>query len=109
MSASEMKRSGIELGHCGVKDGAVANARRSEMAISSVKVAKPDAGKEGRTGSRSQPGILLCSMDSSKTLKEKRAGTAAIRSKIRMIFLLSAARIGSCKANSAPPFLSATV
>ncbi len=46
--------------------------------------------------------ILVYLMDCTKTVTEKRAGTAAIRRKIRMIFRLSAARIGSCKANSAP-------
>ena len=69
----------------------------------------PDAKKKQRKNGEKQHAGLLYSMGCSKTLKEKRAGTAAIRSKIRMIFLLSAARIGSCKANSAPPFLSATV
>ena len=60
-------------------------------------------------GQKKKKTILVYLVDGSKTLPEKQSGTAAIRSKILMIFLLSAARIGSCKANSAPLFFSGRV
>ena len=108
MSASEMKRSGIELGHCGVVGVASANARRSEMEISSVRN-RQRTQERSRGPAEEKKAILVYLVDGSKTPSEKQSGTAAIRSKILMIFLLSAARIGSCKANSAPPFFSGRV
>ena len=82
MSASEMKRSGIELGHCGLVGVASANARRSRVAISfksrediaAFICRETDAEKGARSGREERPESLLYSMGCSKTLTQKKDG-----------------------------------
>ena len=86
MSASEMKRSGIELGHCGLVGVASANARSSRVAISfksrediaAFICRETDAEKGKRPGREDRPESLLYSMGCSKTLTQKKDGLCLV-------------------------------
>ena len=82
MSASEMKRSGIELGHCGVVGVAPANARRSGVAISfksrediaAFICRETDAEKGARSGREERPESHCIRFGCSWTLAQKKDG-----------------------------------